>query len=139
MQQTVKGGYGTDVGKQAQLLAHGQQALFRPNLRRGVVVVFQVAHGSKENGIGTHAGVMGCLWIGVAHSIDGRSTDQRLLVVEHMPEFPGYGIHHSHTLCHNLRAYTVARQHCDIQFHCLLMFNLKGSFYVIACKVTNST
>ena len=110
MQQTVKGGHGTNIGKQSQLLAHGQQTSLGTNLRRRVIVILQVAHGGKQHGIGTHADIVGSLRIGVAHGLDGRSTDECLLIVKLMSKLLGNSVHDGHTLLHDLRTYSVARK-----------------------------
>ena len=117
MQQTVKGSYRTHVGKQSQLLAHGEQALLGTHLCCRVVVVFQIADSGKQHGVSTHTGLVGSLRIRVAHGIDSRSAYQRLLVRELMAELLGNSIHHSNTLLHNLGTYSVARQNGNLQFH----------------------
>ena len=117
MKQTIESGHGPHIGKEAQLLAHGQQSLFRTYGRRGVVVVPRMPYGGEENCVGTHTHIVGGLGIGVADDIDGMGTTDSLLVFKLMAETLGNGIHHGHALRHYLRAYAVARKYCNLQFH----------------------
>ena len=110
MQQAIEGSHRANICKEPQLLPHSQQSLFRAYLGRGIVVVLQVAHGSKEHGVGTHAGLVGAVGIRVANSFDGVGTADSLFVLELVSALLGYGIEYSHTLFHNLGAYTVARE-----------------------------
>ena len=108
VQQAVEGGYRTDVGKESQFLAHGQQTLLGAHGRGGVVVVFQVANGGEEYGVGPHTYLMGTLGIRVAHLVDGMGAADGLLVAELMVELTGNGIHHVDALLHDFRSDTVA-------------------------------
>ena len=117
VEQAVESGYGAHVGKESQLLAHSQQPRLGPNLQCRVVVVLQVAYGSKEYGIGTHTDVVGTIRIRVAKSLNGTGTDQCLLVGELVSALLGNGVHHGHALFHNFRTYSVARKDGNLQFH----------------------
>ena len=117
MQQTVEGGHRTDVGKETEFLAHGQQTRFGTDLRRGVIVVLQGADGRKEYGIGTHTHLVGTVGIRVAHLVDGMGTTDGLLVFELVSTLRGYRVEHSHTLFHDLRADTVTLKNRNLQLH----------------------
>ena len=117
MQQTVEGSHRTDIGKESEFLTHGQQSYLRTNLSRGIVVVLQVAYGSKEYGIGPHTHLVGGIGIRIAHLVDGVSTTDGLFVLKLMSTLLGYRVEHSHTLFHDLGSDTIARQNCNLQIH----------------------
>ena len=121
VEQTVERSHRTHVGKESELLTHGQQALFGTHERSGIVVVFQVADGSKEHSIGLHANLVGGLRIRVANCIDGTGTDKSLLVSKYMVELCSDGIHYSHALLHDLGTYSIARENGNFEFHCVVL------------------
>ena len=123
MQQAVERSYRTDVGKQSQLLAHGQQTRLRTHLQRGIIVVFQVAHGSKQHGISTHTDIMRRIRIGIATGINGTGTNQCFFVFELVTAFLSNSVEYSHTLFHYLRADTITSQYCNFQFHIVISLN----------------
>ena len=110
MQQAIEGGNWAHIGIESQLLAHSQQSRLGPHLCRRVVIVLQIAHGSKEHGIGSHAGLMGSFGIRVTNSLDGMGTTDGLFVSKMMAALCSNGIEHGNALLHDLRAYTVARK-----------------------------
>lgn len=57
--ETSKSDDGTEIGVEAKVLAKGKEALFRSDFGTGVVIVFGVADGAKENGVGLFAGCKG--------------------------------------------------------------------------------
>ena len=75
VEQTIKRGYRTDIGKESQFLTHSQQARFRAHLQRRIVVVFQVTNSSKEYCISTHTDIVGTVRIGIATSINGTGAN----------------------------------------------------------------
>ena len=117
MEQTVEGGHRAHVGKEAQLLAHGQQTSLWADFGRGVIVVLRVADSSKEHGVGTHTDVVGGVGVRVANSIDGTSTDECLFVFKLVATLLGNGIEYGNALFHNLRTYSIARQDGNLKFH----------------------
>ena len=127
MHQAVEGLHGTDVGIEAQLLAHGQQSLFGTHLGRGVVVELRVAHAGKEHGIGSLARLEGLFGEGVAHLVDGMSAAKRFLVSHLVAELLGDSAEHRHALLHNLGADTITGQDCNLQFHIVIFFFLISS------------
>ena len=122
MDEAVEGSDRTDVGKQAELLAHGEQTLFGAHLGRGIVVKLRVTYGCKEHSIGLFAHLECLLGEGVAHLVDGMGTAEGFLVFHFMSELLGYGTHHCHALFHNLGADTIARENCNFQFHILFFY-----------------
>ena len=121
VQQTVESSHRTHVGKKAELLTHSQQALLWTNLCRRIIVILQVANGSKQHRIGTHADFVSGIGIGIANLINGMGTDNGFLVSKLVTELCCDSIEHSHTLFHNFRTYTVARKNGNFQFHNLII------------------
>ena len=83
----------------------------------GVVVVFGVAYGREQDGIGVPADAQGLLGKRIAGGVDGRGAAQCLLVGDFVSELVAYGGHHGHSLCRYFGAYTVAGEYCNFQFH----------------------
>ena len=75
--QRIEQRHGAQVGKQSQRLAHPQQTLLGAHLGRGVVVVFRVADGPEQHGVGGEADAVRLVGIGVARGVDGRGAHQR--------------------------------------------------------------
>ena len=126
MKQTSKGLHRTDIGKQAQLLAHGEQSLFRTHLGSRIVVELRMPHSSKEHSIRLHAELEGFLGEWVAYLIDGMGTAESFTIAHLMTKLGGNGVHHSHTLLHNFWPDTITGQYSNFQFHTLyfLFFSL---------------
>ena len=122
VQQTVERSYRPHIGIQAQLLAHGQQSLFRAHLGCRVVIILQVANGSKQHGVAPHANLVGSLWIGIAHGINGMRATEGMLILKLMSILHGNCIEYGNTLFHNLRADTIARKNSNFQFHLNLIY-----------------
>ena len=80
MHEALEGLHGTDVGKETQLLAHGEQALFGAHLGGGVIVKLGVAYGREEYGIGLLTHLESLFGEGVALLVDGVSTTDGVLV-----------------------------------------------------------
>ena len=117
VQQTVERGHRTHIGKQSELLTHGQQTRLRTNLQRGIVVVLQVTHSSKQHGVGLHTHLVGAVGIRIAHLLDGMGATDGLLVFKLVSTLLSHSIKHGHTLFHNLRSDTIARENRNFQFH----------------------
>ena len=117
MQKAGEGGHGPYVGKEPELLAHGEKSLLRSDRRGGIVVVAQVAHGSKEHRIGSHAHIVSGIGIRVANEVDGMCTTDGFFVFEFMMESLCNGIEDSNSLRHDLRSDAITRQYSDFQLH----------------------
>ena len=117
MQKAREGGHGPYVGKQSELLAHGEESLLRSDRRGGIVVITQVAHGSKEYRISSHAHIVSGVGIRIANEVDGMCTTDGFFVFEFMMESLCNGIEDSNSLRHDLRSDTITRQYSDFQLH----------------------
>ena len=133
VQQAIKRGHRTDVGKESEFLAHRQQACLRTHLQRGIIVVFQVANSSEQDCISAHADIMSRIWIGIATGINGTGTYQRFLILEFMTTFLGNGVHYCHTLFHNLWANAVTSQYRNFQFHIIYFSLFRNSVISLYC------
>ena len=114
MQQALKGLDRTDVGKEAQFLTHGKQALLRTNLGCGVIVKFGITYRGKKHSISLLASLESLLGEWVTHLIDGMGTAKGFLVNHFVAELLSNCRHHSHTLLHNLRADTITGQYSNV-------------------------
>ena len=92
--QGVEQRHRTQVGEQPQRLAHPQQPLLGPHLRRGVVVVFGVPDGSEQHGVRRKTDGVRLVGIGVAHSVDGRGAHQCGTVFDLVSEFFRHAVQH---------------------------------------------
>ena len=108
VQQTVECSHRAHVGKQTQLLTHGQQTCLRTYLSGRIVVELQRANSSKQHSVGLHTYLVGAVGIRIAHLLDGMSTTDSWGIFKLVTELSGNRIHHSHTLFHNLWAYSIA-------------------------------
>ena len=117
MKQTAESLHRTYVGKESELLAHGQQSLLGAHLGRWIVVVLGVAHCCEEHRVGLLTSLEGLGWERVAAYIDGMGTCYGLGVLHFVAELGCNGIHDSHSLGHYLRSDTVAGDYCNFQFH----------------------
>ena len=108
VQQAIERSHRTDVGKQSQLLTHGQQTCLRTYLSGRIVVELQRANSSKQHSVGLHTYLVGAVGVRIAHLFDGMSTTDSRGIFKLVTELSGNCIHHSHTLFHNLWAYSVA-------------------------------
>ena len=88
----LEGLHRTEVGVEPQLLADGQQSLLRPHFRRGVVVVFRVAHGAEQHGVARHAEGMRLGRIGIPAAVDGACADITIGIRGLVAEFPADGV-----------------------------------------------
>ena len=119
---TIEGGHRTYVGKESKLLTHGEQPLFRSHLGSRVIIILQVAHSGEEDSIGTQADIVSGIGIRIANGLNSMCTTDCLLVGELVVELSCNGIEHGDALSHDFRAYSIARQDGNIQFHILLFF-----------------
>ena len=108
VQQTIESSHRANICKEAQLLTHGQQTCFRANLSGWIVVELQRANSCKQHGISLHTNIVRSVGVRIAHLFDGMSATDGGMVNKLVAEFFCYSIKHSHTLFHNLRAYSVA-------------------------------
>ena len=92
--QRVEQRHRTQVGEQPQRLAHPQQPLLGPHLRRGVVVVFGVPDGSEQHGVRRKTDGVRLVGIGVAHGVDGRGAHQCGTVFDLVSEFFRHAVQH---------------------------------------------
>ena len=107
---------GTDVGKEAQLLADAQQSTLR-TLAAGEVVPLGAAHSAQQDGIGSLADVDGLLGQAAAGGIDGSAAGQHGLGGEGVAELVAHLAHDLHGLLHDVGADAVAGDHSDIVIH----------------------
>ena len=105
------------VGEETELLAHGEQALFRAHLGGGVVVVFGVAHGGEEHGVGLLARFECLFRERIAAGVDGRCAYKGFAESDFVTELTANSRHHGYALRGNLGADTVTGQYCDVEFH----------------------
>ena len=110
-------GHGADVGVKPQLFAHRQQSMLRPDARRGVVIIFGRADGAIEDGVATHAELVGGLRIRIAHGVNSAGAREGCLRVQRVAKFFADGAHHFECLIHHFRAYSVARQNGNVELH----------------------
>ena len=102
MDEAIEGSDWTDVGKEAQLLAHGQQALLGTHLGVGVIVELRVTHAGKEHGVGLHTGLESLFGERIAHLVDGICSTDGILVTQLMTELLAHSLGHCQALLHNL-------------------------------------
>ena len=106
--QGVEQRHGAQVGEQPQRLAHPQQPLLGPHLRRGVVVVFGVADGAEQHGVGFAADFVRLLRVGIPRGVDGAGAHQRFAVGEVVRILPGDVVQRLDGLRDDLRTDAVA-------------------------------
>ena len=123
VQQTVEGSHRTDIGKESEFLAHGQQTGLWTHLGRRVVVILKVTNGSEEHSVGTHTNLVGGVRIRVAHLVDGVGTTNGTFVFKLVSALLGNSVKHSHTLFHDLRTDTIALENSNLQFHSSFLFS----------------
>ena len=117
MKQAVECGYRAHIGKESELLAHGQQTGFRAHLQRGVVVEAGITDSGKEHCVSIHTSLESLVGEGVATSIDAMGAADGFLISKLVAELLRHNVQHIDSLRHNLRSYTVARQNCNFEFH----------------------
>ena len=117
MDETVESGDGAYVGKESQLLAHGEQSLFGTHLGVGVVVELRVADGCEKHGVALHAETEGFFGEGVADLVDGVGSADCILVGQFVTELFTYGLGYGKSLFHDFRSDAVAGQNCQFKFH----------------------
>jgi len=110
--EAVEGLDGTDVGKEPELLAHGEETLFGAYLCGGIVVELRVADGAEENGVALHAELMGLGGIRVANGIDGMSATNAVIVMELMAVLLTDGFGDLEGLAGDFGTNAVARENC---------------------------
>ena len=107
---------GTDVGKQAQLLADAQQGTLG-TLAAGEVVPLGAAHSAQQDGVGGLADVDGLLGQAAAGGVDGSAAGQDGLGGEGVAELLAHLVHDLHGLLHDVGTNAVAGDHSDIIIH----------------------
>ena len=112
MDEAVEGFNGTDIGKEAKLLTHSEEALFGAHLGGRIVVEFWVANGSEEDGIAIQAELMGLGWIRVTHSIDSMSAANAVFVMEFVAVLLADSFGDLESLGNDFRANAVAGENC---------------------------
>ena len=108
MKQRRKCSYGTYVGVKSQLLAHTQQTLLGTDFGRGIVVVFGVADGAEQHGVGFAADFVRLLRVGIPRGVDGAGAHQRFAVGEVVRILPGDVVQRLDGLRDDLRTDAVA-------------------------------
>ena len=109
--------YRADVAEQPQLFAEFQQPLFGAHPGTGVIVVFGVADGPEEDGVGGLAQSQGLIRERTSGLVNGNSPHGGLHEFKLMAEGLFYGLQAGNRLGGNFRADSVAREQCDFQFH----------------------
>ena len=99
------------------MLAHGQEALLRPDLRSRVVVVFRVADRTEEDSIALETDLMGLLGISRSVFVDRAGSGLRKTVFNLVSETGANCVHGFLGLCNYLRSYAVARQFSNFESH----------------------
>ena len=112
MNEAVESFDGTDVGKEAELLAHGEETLFGAHLGGRIVVEFCVTNGSEEYGIAIQTELMGLGWIRVTHSIDSMSAANSVFVMEFVAVLLADSFGDLESLGNDFRANAVAGENC---------------------------
>ena len=115
--QRIEHGQRTQVGIQAERLAHPEQPLFRTHLGRRIVIVLRIADRPEQHHIGSLANGVRFGRIRVARRIDRAGADQRFLILENMSVLRGHPVQDLHRLAHDLGTDTVSGQKCNLQFH----------------------
>ena len=106
--QRVEERDGAQVGEQSQRLAHAQQPLFGAYRRFGVVVVFGVADGAEQHGVGFAADFVRLLRVGIPRGVDGAGAHQCFAVGEVVRILPGDAVQRLDGLRDDLRTDAVA-------------------------------
>ena len=122
VRQGFEGLDGPQVGVQAELLAHGEEALFGPHLRGRVIVIFGVADGTEKDGVALQADLVGAFGVGGAGRCDGAGSYGSESIDGLMAETRADGIHGLDGLGDHFRSDPVSGQFCDVQFHIILLF-----------------
>ena len=112
--------HGTDIGKQSQFLAHGQQSLFGAYFGCRVIVEFRVAYGRKQYRIRILASLVRSFGERITHLIYRIRAADGVFITHFMSELLANGGHHIHAYSRNLGADTVTGQYCNFKVHSLL-------------------
>ena len=115
--QRLEGLHGAQVGIQAELLAHGQQALLRTHLGGRIVVIFGVTDGAEEHRVAIQAGFVGHLREGVAKTVDGAGAHVSEMVGHLVSELAADGINAFDRLADDFGADAVPGKKGNVQFH----------------------
>ena len=115
--ERLEGLHGAQVGVQAELLAHGQQALLRTHLGGRIVVIFGVADGAEKHRVGIQAGLVGHLREGVAETVDGAGAHVSEMVGHLVSELAADGVNAFDRLADDFGADAVPGQKGNVQFH----------------------
>ena len=118
MDEAVEGLNGTYVGKEAQLLAHGQESLLGTHFGVGVVVEARIANGREKNSVGILARLQGFFRERIADGVDGGCSAERFCESDLMTKLAANGFHHLDAFGRYFRADSVTGQNCYFQFHC---------------------
>lgn len=107
VRQLFKDHSGTDVGKQAQLLADAQQSALG-TLAAGEIVPLGAADRAQQDGVGILAHVDGLLGQAAASSVDGAAAGQNGGAVESVAELVAHLVHNIDCLGDDIGADAVA-------------------------------
>ena len=108
VEQAVERGHGAHVGKQAKLLAHGQQAGLGAHLQCGIVVETRVAHSGEEHSVGVHTRLKCVVGERVSANVDGMCATDGLVIDKLVSKLLGNGVEHMDGLRHDLWSDAVA-------------------------------
>ncbi|CUQ49031.1 Uncharacterised protein [Segatella copri] len=114
MEQTIECGYWANIGEEAQLLTHSEQALLRTNLGCRVVVETWVTNGCEEYSISIHTSFEGLLWEWITYLVDSVSAADSLVVSKLVVELLCNGLHNCYALLHNLWSDTITGENCNV-------------------------
>ena len=129
--QGLEGLHRAEVRIQAQLLADGQQALFRADLGGRVIVIFGVADGSEEDGVAVHAEGVRLGGIGIPELVDGAGAYVSVRVGHLVPEAGAHGIDSLDGLLHHFRSDAVAGEFRNLEFH-IRLFSMRFNILTVA-------
>ncbi|MPM77111.1 hypothetical protein SDC9_124111 [bioreactor metagenome] len=107
---------GTEIGVKPQVLADGQQALFRAQ-GGGQIVPFGAAHRAQQHRVAGSAQRGGSLGIGGSGGVDGAAAQQHIGVGEAVTKFLAHRVQHPDGLGNHLGADTVAPDQRDFVIH----------------------
>ena len=128
--------HGPQVGIQAELLAHREQALFGAHGGLGIIVIFRIAHGAEKHRVGAQTGLVGLLRERVAETVDGARAHIGELVGHFVSEFAGDRVHALDRLVDDFGADAVPGQKGNVQFHYFSwfksMFSMMFSILTVA-------
>ena len=126
--QRIEHGQRTQVGIQAERLAHPEQPLFRTHLGRRIVIVLRIADRPEQHHIGSLANGVRFGRIRIAGRVDRASAYERLLVVERVFVLCGNAVQNLYRFAHDFRADAVPGQKSNFQFHHLFNLQISNPF-----------